>query len=48
MLGLESILDAQGVNLDLGKLQVSAVVNDVVYVPLETELLAAARRRGCE
>jgi shikimate dehydrogenase len=24
----------------------SAIVNDIVYVPLETELLAAARRRG--
>ncbi len=32
--------------IDLSPLPKSAVVNDVVYVPLETELLAAARRRG--
>ena len=32
--------------LDLERLPKAAVVNDVVYVPLETELLAAARRRG--
>ena len=33
-------------DLDLARLPRSAVVNDVVYVPLETGLLAAARRRG--
>lgn len=33
-------------NLDLVALPISAVVTDIVYVPLETPLLAAARRRG--
>jgi shikimate dehydrogenase len=33
-------------NLDLSSLPLSAPVVDIVYVPLETELLAAARRRG--
>jgi shikimate dehydrogenase len=33
-------------DLDLGKLPTEAVVDDIVYVPLETELLAAARARG--
>ena len=32
--------------LDLAALPVQAVVNDIVYVPLETPLLAAARQRG--
>jgi len=32
--------------IDLAPLKKSAVVYDVVYVPLETGLLAAARRRG--
>ena len=32
--------------VDLGPLKPSAVVYDVVYVPLETGLLAAARKRG--
>jgi shikimate dehydrogenase len=32
--------------LDLAKLPPGAVVNDIVYVPLETPLLAAARARG--
>ena len=32
--------------IDLSRLPKTAVVNDVVYVPLETALLAAARRRG--
>jgi shikimate dehydrogenase len=32
--------------IDLGPLKRSAVVCDVVYVPLETALLAAARSRG--
>jgi len=33
-------------DLPLDRLPPSAVVNDVVYAPLETALLAAARRRG--
>jgi shikimate dehydrogenase len=33
-------------DLDLTSLPVAAVVNDIVYVPLETPLLAAARARG--
>lgn len=33
-------------DLDLALLPDDAVVNDIVYVPLETGLLAAARRRG--
>jgi len=33
-------------DIDLGPLKRSAVVCDVVYVPLETGLLAAARKRG--
>lgn len=32
--------------LGLGALPADAVVTDIVYVPLETDLLAAARRRG--
>jgi shikimate dehydrogenase len=32
--------------LDLSSLPLSAPVVDIVYIPLETELLAAARRRG--
>jgi shikimate dehydrogenase len=32
--------------IDLARLPREAVVNDIVYVPMETELLAAARRRG--
>ena len=33
-------------DLSLERLPVSALVSDIVYVPLETPLLAAARRRG--
>jgi shikimate dehydrogenase len=33
-------------DLDVGLLPYAAVVNDLVYVPLETPLLAAARARG--
>jgi shikimate dehydrogenase len=33
-------------DLDLAPLPQSAVINDIVYAPLETTLLAAARRRG--
>ena len=32
--------------LDLTELPVTALVNDIVYAPLETDLLAAARARG--
>ncbi len=32
--------------IDLGKLPKSAVVDDIVYIPLETDLLARARARG--
>lgn len=32
--------------IDLGKLPEDAVVSDIVYIPLETKLLAAARARG--
>ncbi len=34
--------------IDLAALSEKAVVNDIVYVPLETDLLAAARARGNE
>ncbi|HEY6981283.1 shikimate dehydrogenase [Reyranella sp.] len=33
-------------DLDLGRLPMTAAVDDIVYVPLETPLLAAARARG--
>src|SRR4029077_19556563 len=33
-------------DIDITKLSGSAVVADIVYVPLETGLLAAARQRG--
>ena len=33
-------------DLDLGELPEAALVNDIVYTPLETPLLAAARARG--
>ncbi len=33
-------------NVDIGRLPAHAVVSDLVYVPLETGLLAAARARG--
>lgn len=36
----------QGLEVDLAPLRGAAVVCDLVYVPLETGLLAAARRRG--
>ena len=35
-----------GLTIDLAPLPASAVVADIVYVPLETRLLAAARARG--
>jgi len=37
---------APPLDLSLDALDPAAVVNDIVYVPLETPLLAAARRRG--
>jgi shikimate dehydrogenase len=33
-------------DLDLSALPTTSVVNDIVYVPLETDLLAHARARG--
>lgn len=42
-LGMEG---QQPLDLDLAKLPEDAVVYDIVYVPLETPLLAAARARG--
>jgi shikimate dehydrogenase len=33
-------------DIDLGRLPQTALVSDIVYVPAETPLLAAARRRG--
>jgi shikimate dehydrogenase len=36
----------QALQIDLGPLKKSAVVYDIIYVPLETGLLAAARKRG--
>jgi shikimate dehydrogenase len=38
--------DELPLDLDLSELPLTAVVMDIVYVPLETPLLAAARRRG--
>jgi len=38
--------DEPALDLDLAQLPASALVMDVVYVPLETALLAAARERG--
>jgi shikimate dehydrogenase len=40
------MMGGPALNLDLSSLPLSAPVVDIVYVPLETELLAAARRRG--
>lgn len=37
---------APPLDVDLAALPVTAVVNDIVYAPLETDLLAAARSRG--
>jgi len=37
---------APGLEIDLSSLPLSAAVADIVYVPLDTALLAAARRRG--
>jgi shikimate dehydrogenase len=37
---------ADALDLDMCALDADCVVADIVYVPLETPLLAAARRRG--
>jgi len=42
-LGMEG---QQALDIDLAKLPTASVVYDIVYVPLETPLLAAARARG--
>jgi shikimate dehydrogenase len=39
--------DQPSLALDLGNLSAGALVTDIVYTPLETELLAAARHKGC-
>lgn len=39
-------MHGEALTLDLGALPDSAIVTDLVYVPLETPLLAAARARG--
>jgi shikimate dehydrogenase len=44
-LGMER---SEALDLDLGALDAGCVVADIVYVPLETPLLAAARRRGLQ
>jgi len=36
----------QALDIDLSQLPTSAVVSDIIYIPLETPLLAAARLRG--
>ncbi|HYC03414.1 MAG TPA: shikimate dehydrogenase [Azospirillaceae bacterium] len=35
-------------DLDLGRLPLTAIVNDIVYTPLMTPLLLEAKRRGCQ
>jgi len=35
-------------NINLDRLKTKALVNDLVYAPLETALLKAAREKGCE
>lgn len=37
---------SEALNIDLGPMRADAIVTDLVYVPLETPLLAAARARG--
>ena len=37
---------ADALDIDIAPLPVAALVNDIVYAPLDTALLAAARRRG--
>jgi len=40
------MVNSPALSLDLGALPRDAIVNDLVYAPLETDLLAAARPRG--
>ena len=42
----QGMMGKPALEIDLGPLKSTAVVYDVVYVPLETGLLAAARKRG--
>jgi shikimate dehydrogenase len=42
----QGMLGEGALDLSLDKLPVSALVSDIVYIPRETPLLAAARRRG--
>ena len=44
--GDQACIAEQALDIDLAKLPTASVVYDIVYVPLETPLLAAARRRG--
>jgi len=42
-------MDGQSpLSIDLTRLTPPTVVTDIVYKPLETELLATARQMGCE
>jgi shikimate dehydrogenase len=45
--GAAGMEGAGPLDLDLAVLPREAVVTDIVYIPLETPLLAAARARGC-
>ena len=40
-------LEGQSLIPDEGMLRPDLIVTDAIYAPLETELLAQARRRGC-
>ena len=42
----QGMVGQPSLDLDLALLPPTALVADIVYVPLETPLLAAARRRG--
>jgi shikimate dehydrogenase len=42
----QGMVGQPALDLDLGKLPVKALVADIVYIPRETPLLAAARERG--
>ena len=42
----QGMVGQPALDLDLTALPSAALVNDIIYVPLETPLLAAARRRG--
>jgi shikimate dehydrogenase len=42
----QGMVGQPALDLDLATLPLSALVADIVYIPLETPLLAAARRRG--